>query len=58
MDVLGGGANTTGTLSGGGGSASGSTDSIMGSMSTTVADGVAVETVRRRPRERGVGFNN
>lgn len=54
-DVLGGGAKTTGTL-GGGGSAPGSTVSMVESTSTIATDGITVGTVGRRSREDEVDF--
>jgi hypothetical protein len=54
-DILGGGANATATF-GGGGSASGLTDSITESTSIAAVDGVTVGTVRCRSRWGSVNF--
>lgn len=54
-DILCGGANTTGTL-GGGGSAPGSTVSMVDSAFTVATGGVTAGTVGRRSREGEVGF--
>jgi len=54
-DILGGGAGTTGTL-GGGGSAPGSTVSIVDSTFIFATDGITVGTVGPRSREGEVDF--